>query len=155
MCRGEVTFSSLYYLKKSWKFCSGSSDSIKATLWRDFDLQTKSIVVKWVEVWRRPSLLTVILCIVHERLGWSQLKLWRLSDMFVGCCHSCQMCEVLLLLPSCRECCLASGTLIVWLWSLIKADWWPFHHQKLQQSYILFSFKPALMANLYYCVWNI
>lgn len=65
----------------------------------------------------RTGLLIVILCIVNHRLGWTPLRLWRISDMLVGCCCSRQMCEVLLLHPSCRERCLASGTLIVWLWN--------------------------------------
>lgn len=86
--------------------------------------------------------------------GWDGLrwKHWGIVDVSVACCRSCQMCEVLLLHPSCRERCLASGntdSLALWLNKGWLRNLTP-PLEKLQYSSLLSSFKLAL----YYCVWN-
>lgn len=53
----------------------------------------------------KQCLLTVLVELVF-------VDLWGISSWRV---HNCQTCEVLLLYPSCRERCFASGTLTVWL----------------------------------------
>lgn len=92
------------------------------------DLQTQSVVIVRqagrCEQERIPSAHSA------SKAGMISADNTEDSGVSVACHRSCQMCEVLLLRPSCRECCLASkntDSLALWLWQ--KADWETLQHQ--------------------------